>query len=226
MSEYTDSELSQKICDELNNHLPVNAVLKDNGPSFYIDTMEGEPSIESITIDEHDTTSNIFNIQKVGGSSISDGVLNINRNVTDGAHYFYIDLNDNYVNTNYTYNQYMTNFIKKIFKKIFTNTGPQPIENNKFNIHTKFIKKKILKDTINANLYSFGNLNKNNIFYVICDHRELYKNTHSSSFVPCRQERVAHISHILSVNHCIAATTKYVHHHCFFLASMIAAFKR
>ena len=61
----------------------------------------------------------------------------------------------------------MKNFIKKIFKKILTNTGPQPIEDNKFNIHTKFIKKKLLKDKINANLYSFGNLNKNNIFYVI-----------------------------------------------------------
>ena len=57
--------------------------------------------------------------------------------------------------------------MKSFLKKILTNTGPQPIENNKINIHTKFIKKKLLKDKTNINLYSFGNLNKNKIFYII-----------------------------------------------------------
>ena len=57
--------------------------------------------------------------------------------------------------------------MKSFLKKILTNTGPQPIENNKIKIYTKFIKKKLLKDKTNINLYSFGNLNKNKIFYII-----------------------------------------------------------
>ncbi len=57
--------------------------------------------------------------------------------------------------------------MKSFLKKILTNTGPQPIENNKVKIHTKFIKKKLLKDKSIINLYSFGNLNKNKIFYII-----------------------------------------------------------
>ena len=57
--------------------------------------------------------------------------------------------------------------MKSFLKKILTNTGPQPIESNKIKIHTKFIKKKLLKDKTNINLYSFGNFNKNKIFYII-----------------------------------------------------------
>jgi len=57
--------------------------------------------------------------------------------------------------------------MKSFLKKILTNTGPQPIENNKIKIYTKFIKKKLLKDKTNINLYSFGNFNKNKIFYII-----------------------------------------------------------
>ena len=110
LSEYTDIELSQKICDELNSHLPVNAVLKDNGPSFFIDTMEGEPTIESIYLDEYSSMNNVFDISYVSGSSLSDGILNINRTITNDAHFFYIDLNDDYVNTSLTYDQYIIEF--------------------------------------------------------------------------------------------------------------------
>ncbi|MBD1157336.1 hypothetical protein IDH10_04155 [Pelagibacterales bacterium SAG-MED20] len=61
----------------------------------------------------------------------------------------------------------MKNFLKSFLKKILTNTGPKPLENNKIKIHTGLTKNKILKGKTNINLYNFGKLNKNKIFYII-----------------------------------------------------------